>query len=148
MLFACRRRVYRDNFFAGRLGWQHFFTDMSRPTLQYDSQVRNLLRHPQTGKLWLFDNEFGIGISYRRYGSTGVNNDMLRTFCIFRRSTVRNLFRLASLDEPPVTLIDSVRRDNELYQNTDLDLWINTFFTARLRAAVKWIARCENTFSL
>jgi hypothetical protein len=119
-------------------------------------KIRNLRRSPETGSLWLFDNESGLFDGYElmyphkpRYWSTkfiDFHKTMLQSICIFRKSTVDNIRRLTASNSPQETLISFAAQHEPLLhklRNMHYHRQFMTYFHERLYDVSDWIDSCK-----
>ncbi len=124
-----------------------------RPSILAES-VRNLRQVPETGKLWLIDNESGLLDAYellyqgrdmgRRFQD--FHRRMLRTFCIFRQGTVQRLRHLASQSSPHETLLHFAQKAEPLLQEMPRTAEYKLFkgyFHTRLKEVLAWVDACR-----
>ncbi len=87
--------------------------------------IHNIRKNYDTGKFWLFDNEFAMyeGAKYMfsifdTEKFTGVywhQERILKSLCVFRHETVENIKHLAEMKSPLGYLIEFVRSKEPLY---------------------------------
>jgi len=124
-----------------------------KPSILHEN-IRNMRQVWQTGKLVLLDNESGLLDGYElmyRGRQTGqrflaFHRRMLRTVCLFRRSTVAQIRWIADQADPARTLLDYASVRDPLFATLDLvpELEVfKTYFRVRLKEVLEWISDCE-----
>lgn len=117
--------------------------------------IRNLYRQV-SGKLWLVDNESslldGYDLLYRSTSASRFTNyhvRILHSICMFSRSTVERLQRLADQARPVQVLIDLANESDPLFAKfssiLDKQLFI-TYFDKRLNEVLFWVKQCEKNY--
>ena len=115
--------------------------------------IRNLRKVPESGKMWLIDNESGLldayELMYKDVGSGGrflkFHARMLRTMCIFRKSLIRKVKALASHADPASVLLHFTKEYEPFYDKLPKVSSFHLFemhFHSRLKEVTKWINEC------
>ncbi|XP_061166823.1 four-jointed box protein 1-like [Saccostrea echinata] len=122
-------------------------------------RIRNLFKSTKTNKFWLIDNESGLldayDLMYHKElgGSRFINfhQQMLKTFCIFQKTTVTAIQRLLKEDEPHFYLYNyAMSHDPVLqkvlpnYKSNLIQKWFQMWFQRRLAEVYKWINHCAS----
>ncbi len=126
-----------------------------KPSILAES-VRNLRKVPDTGKMWLIDNESGLLDAYEllyKGGEIGrkfeeFHRKMLRTFCLFRRSTVDRILELAAQSSPDEVLLRFASKAEPLLEKMPRTAEFKLFrgyFHTRLKEVATWIQTCQNS---
>ncbi|XP_074660090.1 four-jointed box protein 1-like [Tubulanus polymorphus] len=124
----------------------------NRPSIMHES-IRNLRRSADTGSLWFFDNESGLLDAYElinqpRSQFPSFHRRMLRSVCIFRKSTVERLAWLATMDKPVQYLLQYTRRREPLTASLmpviDAHEYFHKDFRERIQDVHSWITSCKN----
>ena len=126
-----------------------------KPSILAES-VRNLRKVPETGKMWLIDNESGLFDAYEllyRGRSDGqkfieFHQRMLKTFCIFRQSTVENILDLAANSSPENSLLKLAYSAEPLLEQMPRTAEYKLFkgyFHTRLKEVQSWIEKCRKS---
>lgn len=117
--------------------------------------IRNLRQNWQTRKMWLIDNESGLLDSYELMyngGESGLrfinfHQRMLKSNCIFRRSTVGQIQQLADSDDPAYVLMKHTEHYDSLYHKLPVNSKCFKIFTAhfhiRLKEILDWAQSCK-----
>ncbi|KAK2186334.1 hypothetical protein NP493_205g01016 [Ridgeia piscesae] len=117
--------------------------------------IRNLRQNWQTHKMWLIDNESGLLDSYELMyngGESGLrfvnfHQRMLKSNCIFRRSTVGQIKQLADSDDPAYVLMKHTEHYDSLYHKLPVNSKCFKIFTAnfhnRLKEILDWVQSCK-----
>nr|XP_054761775.1 four-jointed box protein 1-like [Lytechinus pictus] len=122
----------------------------------YKGEVHNLDQHKHNQGLWFIDNENGIFNSYVvAYSKTnkgqmlGYHEELLRSFCLFRRSTFKSVHKLARLDDP-FQALDNLVHENEPVivqmeqERKSLMGGVKERFKERLLDVVRWMDNCQS----
>ena len=122
--------------------------------------IRNVMQVPDTNKFWLFDNEYGMYVGYKYLFTTSnlleytkwfwVQEQILKSICVFNENTVKNIQRLASMQSPHEYLLAYVREKDPLYHKLEaitelMPLEVSLFrerFHERLKFLMMWINFC------
>nr|XP_054761776.1 four-jointed box protein 1-like [Lytechinus pictus] len=125
----------------------------------YKGEVHNLDQHKHNQGLWFIDNENGIFNSYVvAYSKTnkgqmlGYHEELLRSFCLFRRSTFKSVHKLARLDDP-FQALDNLVHENEPVivqmeqERKSLMGGVKERFKERLLDVVRWMDNCQSRFN-
>ena len=117
--------------------------------------IRNLRQNWQTHKMWLIDNESGLLDSYELMytgGASGLrfvnfHQRMLKSNCIFRRSTVGQIQQLADSDDPAYVLMKHTEHYDSLYHKLPVNTKCFKIFRAnfhnRLKEILDWVQSCK-----
>ena len=126
-----------------------------KPSILAES-VRNLRKVPETGKMWLIDNESGLFDAYellyrgRDDGRKFIefHQRMLQTFCIFRQSTVNYIRELAAHSSPDDLLLKFANKAEPLLEQMPRTAEYKLFkgyFHTRLKEVRTWIEKCQKS---
>ncbi|XP_072182391.1 uncharacterized protein [Diadema setosum] len=121
----------------------------------YKGEVHNLAKHESNGGLWFIDNENGIFNAYAvAYGyknkdqMQGYIEEVLHSMCIFRRSTVSMVNKLAKMDDPYLFLNQTVAAKESDANGFNLSMvkpfHISETFKKRVADAARWIESCKS----
>ncbi|XP_071508341.1 four-jointed box protein 1-like [Diadema antillarum] len=121
----------------------------------YKGEVHNLAKHESNGGLWFIDNENGIFNAYAvAYGyknkdqMQGYIEEVLHSMCIFRRSTVSMVNKLAKMDDPYLFLNQTVVAEESDANGFNLSMvkpfHISETFKKRVADAALWIESCKS----
>ena len=126
-----------------------------RPSILAES-VRNLRKVPETGKMWLIDNESGLFDAYellyrgRTDGQKFIkfHQRMLKTFCIYRQSTVERILQLAAHSSPDDLLLKLAHKAEPVLEQMPRTAEYKLFkgyFHTRLKEVRNWIETCRKS---
>ena len=120
------------------------------------TQIHNLVQHPQTGQLWIVDNESGIldGYSFLLAERNDdsllqglLQEELLRKNCIFRRSTVERVGALLQHPNPAWLLMERVLREDPhskgVFPSLDQTQRHAGMLKERLVNIQTWIQECQ-----
>ena len=123
--------------------------------------IRNVMQVPEKKKFWLFDNEYSLYVGYKYLYSTGndleytrwfwMQEEIIKTLCIFNEKTVKNIKRLSSMQSPYEYLLAHVRENDPLYWKLEAsgqllpleELLFRTRFHERLKYIISWVMFCS-----
>ena len=116
--------------------------------------IRNLRKVPDTGKMWLIDNESGLldayELMYKEVESgrfMKFHSRMLQTMCVFRKSLIRKVKALASHADPASVLLHFTKEYEPFYHKLPKVSAFQLFekhFHSRLKEVTKWITECTD----
>lgn len=117
--------------------------------------VHNLVRNRATGGLWLLDNESGLVDGYTLLYGRGdpaqatrfaaFHRRLLRTMCVFRRTTVEAVLGLHAHHKPHELLVEFARKNEPLLPLLPNPLYHQLFLsrlTERLQEVRAWVGEC------
>lgn len=117
--------------------------------------IHNLVRSEATDALWLLDNESGLVDAYTLlYGTadpvqsarfSAFHTRMLKSMCVFRRSTMEAILGLAHHPAPQTLLVDFVKLHEPLFGRLPDPLENKLFmkhFPQRLAQVHDWMVKC------
>ena len=130
-----------------------------------ETPIRNVRQTYDSGKLWLFDNEFSSFEGFKNLYSD-VNSDdekeeytewfwlqesILRSICVFRKQTIQNIEALAEQPLPDQFLLRYVQNKESYFHAIDdigeLSPGTKYLFAKRFRERLKllmsWIQYCK-----
>lgn len=123
-----------------------------KPSILSES-IRNLRKVPDSGKLWLIDNESGLLDGYElMYKDPNMahkfrtfHSRMLQTMCVFRKGLVRKVKALAGHADPASVLLHYTKEYEPLYDRLPKVSAFQLFekhFHSRLKDVTKWVTEC------
>ncbi|XP_030845387.1 four-jointed box protein 1 [Strongylocentrotus purpuratus] len=125
----------------------------------YKGEVHNLAQHKSNGGLWFIDNENGLFNSYpvayskaNKEQMQGYHEELLRSFCIFRRSTFKNVHGLARMEDPFNALDMAVHHNEPVTKMMEevkksFMVGLKERFKQRLLNVVHWMDECQSRSS-
>eukprot|EP00095_Tigriopus_kingsejongensis_P010430 maker-scaffold294_size218657-snap-gene-0.16 protein:Tk10430 transcript:maker-scaffold294_size218657-snap-gene-0.16-mRNA-1 annotation:"hypothetical protein LOTGIDRAFT_238416" len=125
---------------------------LKRPGILKET-IRNLAKSAATGSLWMIDNESAL---LAGYGVLHMQKDqrmaryldkMLRSNCIFRRSTLQRLFALHKSSHPAELLIEFTQQNEPLFKDLPQIHKNSIFvrhFSQRIEKVWEWIRQCQS----
>ena len=162
---TCRQSIlfpkhWHNAFF--RLANNVFYFLNKKNSVHIEHQIRNVRKIPNSGKFWLFDNEFSVYAGFRcLYAANNGNleytlwywlqEQILKTCCIFNEETIQKIRKLASVESAAEHLLPYTRMHDPLYGRfeaaTSMDHLTQTLFRERFHERIKfllnWIDYCE-----
>lgn len=122
-----------------------------------DDPMWNTRQDYETGKLWLFDNEYSFYTGYepsyiQQYSwQYWYHERLLKSICIFRQQTINLVSDLASRPSPADYLLQYIRRREPLYEKMEHILLLErntrkkfmSKFKDRLNFVLAWVNYCS-----
>ena len=117
----------------------------------------NVLKTYDTGKIWVFDNEFSTYEGYKYFYHPTftkwywIQEWILKSLCIFNKKMIINVQNLAEKKSPVDFLMDFLKESEPLYQEFEDKIFVpevhrlcfTSRFAERLNSVLLWVEHCK-----
>ena len=101
-------------------------------------------------KFWLIDNEAANAANNRTDLEFEFNEEMMKTMCIFRRSTIENIKIILEDGNPYKTIFTEISEHDRVfleflygYRTHTFDEKLNQTLLGRMTEVLRWVSQCQ-----